>query len=68
MKKKSQKITFEKSFRKSFEKQKYNKIIKVVSKDEQVSYYTKLSKVVVEIQVLLPPFTRWNLRKRKGLV
>ena len=68
IKKRSQKVTFEKSLEKSLEKQKHDKIITVVSKDEQVPYYTKLPKVVVEIQVLPPPSTRQNLRKRKGLV
>ena len=64
IKKRSQKVIFEKSL----EKQKHNEIIEVVSKGKQVSYYTKLSKVVVEIQVPPPSSTRWNLRKRKSLV
>ena len=49
IKKKSQKITFEKSLEKNLEKWKHDEIIEVVSKGEQVPYYTKLPKVVVEI-------------------
>ena len=68
IKKISQKVTFEKSLEKSLEKQRYDEIIEIVSKGEQVPYYTKLPKMVVEIQVLPLPSIRWNLRKRKSLV
>jgi len=54
----------EMTIKKSLGKRKHDDMVESIPNNIPVPYYTKLPKVVVEIQV--PSCIKWNLRRRKG--